>query len=378
MPSYTYTFSESTERRQSAVINIPNLQSVTGVSANTGIATYSVQGNSVSIAVDGGTHSRYTSTPSGYTDKKNVTDSGYYPKSQYSTCASKKNYSDAQGYTGTLSLVSCYFDPGDFYQPPTYVGSYSGSVSKWVSTTEYTYYYNYSVTISYEEYPSPDTTPPANVTNLTTSNVTSTSLTLNWSPSISGDVASYDIFIGSTRVGNVSAATYNITGLTANTQYTFTVKAIDAVGNVANGTNVTITTALPPDTTPPENVTNLVISNLTETSLLLNWTASSSVDVAFYEIYRDSTQLTMITQTSYAITGLTPGATYIFTVKAKDSSGNLAVGTSVTVTTSLRKGFVKVSGVYRKNVGTWVKVSGSWRKVARVYTKISGTWRELK
>ena len=88
-----------------------------------------------------------------------------------------------------------------------------------------------------------DTTPPANVASVSTSNLAETSVTLTWTASSSGDVSGYDIYNGSTFITTVTVLTYNVTGLTASTQYTFWVKARDAAGNVATGTSTTATTA---------------------------------------------------------------------------------------------------------------------------------------
>ncbi|WP_238192220.1 fibronectin type III domain-containing protein [Paenibacillus sp. L3-i20] len=90
-----------------------------------------------------------------------------------------------------------------------------------------------------------DTTSPVNVTNLTATNPTETTVTLTWIASVSSDIASYDIFQGSTFLTNVTGTSYEVTGLTASTQYIFTVKAKDLAGNVANGTSMTATTQTP-------------------------------------------------------------------------------------------------------------------------------------
>jgi len=96
-----------------------------------------------------------------------------------------------------------------------------------------------------------DTTAPEDVTNLTPSNVTGTSLTLSWVASASIDCIGYDIYRGPTLIGSVSGTFFNVTGLTQNTQYTFTVKAKDAANNISTGTSVTITTETSVDTIPP-------------------------------------------------------------------------------------------------------------------------------
>lgn len=95
-----------------------------------------------------------------------------------------------------------------------------------------------------------DTTAPDNVTNLQAT-PTANSVALSWTASTSSDVASYDIFNGSTLIANVTDTTYNVTGLSASTAYTFTVNAKDGANNVASGTSVTVTTSAPVDTTAP-------------------------------------------------------------------------------------------------------------------------------
>lgn len=180
-----------------------------------------------------------------------------------------------------------------------------------------------------------DTTPPNNVTNVATTNVTHNSLTVTWSVSSSSDVASYEVYRGAILLGTVTGTLYNVTGLTPSTQYTFTVKAKDASTNVASGTSVTVSTnAQPADTTPPTNVTNLATSATTQTGVTLSWTASVSSDIKDYRVYNGSTLITTVTGTTHNVTGLTASTTYTFTVKARDTSDNEATGASVNVTTS--------------------------------------------
>ncbi|PGZ96930.1 hypothetical protein COE51_16295 [Bacillus pseudomycoides] len=98
-----------------------------------------------------------------------------------------------------------------------------------------------------------DNTPPNNVTNLIASNITGTTVILSWTASTSNDTTGYDIYNGSTFITTVIGTTYNVSGLSQSTSYTFWVKAKDGSGNVASGTsvNVTTTNTIPSDTTPP-------------------------------------------------------------------------------------------------------------------------------
>ncbi|MBD1379244.1 fibronectin type III domain-containing protein [Metabacillus arenae] len=188
-----------------------------------------------------------------------------------------------------------------------------------------------SVTVSTS---APDLISPNEVTNLTASNITATSLTLSWTASSSSDVSAYEVYRGSTFLSTVTGTTYNVSGLTASTQYTFTVKAKDTSNNVSTGVSVNATTTNVVDTTAPNNVTNLVASNITQTGVTLTWAASTSTDVANYQIYNGTTNIGQASGTEFIISGLTAGTQYTFIVKAKDTSSNESSGTTVTATTS--------------------------------------------
>ncbi|UTD16858.1 T9SS type A sorting domain-containing protein [Tenacibaculum mesophilum] len=92
-----------------------------------------------------------------------------------------------------------------------------------------------------------DTEAPSAPTNLAASSITATSLTLNWTASTDNvGVTGYDVYQGATKIGSSTTTSYNVTGLTASTAYTFTVKAKDAAGNisvVSNTANATTTAA---------------------------------------------------------------------------------------------------------------------------------------
>ncbi|WP_254661348.1 GEVED domain-containing protein [Aquimarina megaterium] len=90
-----------------------------------------------------------------------------------------------------------------------------------------------------------DTQAPSAPTGLAASNVAQTTLTLSWNAATDNvGVTGYDVYQGSTNLGSVTATTRNITGLTANTAYQFTVKAKDAAGNESAASNtLNVTTA---------------------------------------------------------------------------------------------------------------------------------------
>jgi bacillolysin len=93
---------------------------------------------------------------------------------------------------------------------------------------------------------STDTTAPTAPTNLAAAGTTSTTTNLSWAAATDNvAVTGYNVYNGPTLVTTVTGLTYTVTALTANTDYTFTVKAKDATGNLSPNSNaVSITTGV--------------------------------------------------------------------------------------------------------------------------------------
>ena len=77
------------------------------------------------------------------------------------------------------------------------------------------------------------------------------------------------------------------------------------------------------DTEAPSDVTDLVASNPTDTTIQLQWTAATdNISVSSYDIYVDGVNTYNTASTSFTATDLSPNTNYCFTLKANDGSGN--------------------------------------------------------
>jgi chitodextrinase len=185
----------------------------------------------------------------------------------------------------------------------------------------------------------PDTTPPTAPTDVACSSKTDTTVTLTWTASTDNvGVTCYDVYRNGMEIGSTSVTSYTDAGLSASTAYTYTVKSEDAAGNVSDASSAfNVTTANPPDTTPPTAPTNVTYTSVTDTSVTLTWTASTdNVGVTDYNIYRDGNEIGSTTGTTYTDSDLGAGTYYAYTVKAEDAAGNLSDASNpVSVTTTV-------------------------------------------
>lgn len=90
-----------------------------------------------------------------------------------------------------------------------------------------------------------DTEAPGAPANLRSTGTTSSSVALAWNAAADNvGVTAYDVYQGTAKAATVTGTTATVSGLSAKTAYTFTVKARDAAGNVSAASNaLTVTTA---------------------------------------------------------------------------------------------------------------------------------------
>ena len=199
-----------------------------------------------------------------------------------------------------------------------------------------------------------DTAAPTTPTNVNFNNAAPTSLTLNWSAStdnvgvtgyridIATDSGFNNIISGYNNLAVGNVLTKGVTGLSAGTTYYGRARAYDAAGNTSgNSATASGTTIAAADTTAPSTPSSVNFSDATQTSLALNWSASTdNVGVTGYriDIATDSgfnnkvsgyNNLDVGNALSKFVPGLSAGTTYYGRVRAYDAAGNTS-GNSAT------------------------------------------------
>ncbi|MFN1218995.1 fibronectin type III domain-containing protein, partial [Chryseobacterium kwangjuense] len=140
------------------------------------------------------------------------------------------------------------------------------------------------------------------------------------------------------KVAQTTTTQYNVTGLSADTQYKFTVKAVSQ-NNISSDPSNELTVKTNQDTgtaEKPTAPTNLHAMGTTVNSVSLMWGPSThSQGIQHYEIFQHGVKVAQTTTTQYNVTGLSADTQYKFTVKAvsqnninSDPSNELTVKTN--------------------------------------------------
>src|SRR6185369_7531418 len=135
-----------------------------------------------------------------------------------------------------------------------------------------------------------------------------------------------------TQVGTPATASFNDTGLTASTSYTYRVRATDAAANLGPfSPTATATTQAAPDTQAPTAPGTPVPNVISSTQINLTWpVATDNVGVTGYRVERCAgvgcstfTQVGTPATASFNDTGLTASTSYTYRVRATDAAANL-------------------------------------------------------
>lgn len=185
-----------------------------------------------------------------------------------------------------------------------------------------------------------DTEAPDAPTAVRTADVTETTAKVAWAEASDNvGVVGYNVYVNDTKVNAelVTATEYDLTGLTASTEYSVKVTAVDAAENESEKSEAaTFTTAKAADTEAPSVPTDVKASDVKKTGATVTWTASTDNEgVAGYNVYVNGTQVndTLVATTEYVLTGLTEGTEYTVEVEAVDTNNNVSAKAAATFTT---------------------------------------------
>jgi chitodextrinase len=173
------------------------------------------------------------------------------------------------------------------------------------------------------------------------------------------------------QIGTSATTSFNDTGLTGSTSYSYRVRVKDTAGNMGPySATATATTAAPVITAP----TNLVATAASGTQINLSWTAATETGgtISSYLVERcqgagctSFAQVGTSSTTTFGDTGLTASTTYSYRVRVKDAAGNMGPYSATASATTTAAGppppitFVQVNSA----------VPASGASVAVTYTK---------
>lgn len=196
-----------------------------------------------------------------------------------------------------------------------------------------------------ETQPPADTTPPT-ISNISSSPATnSTTITF-----ITSELSDTQIQYGpTTSYGQTTTLDANlvishsqtISSLTQNTSYNYRIITKDSSGNTAMSSNYIFTTQSVPDSTPPSTISNLSLSSITQSSMILSWTIPTDASgISGYDIRYDTSSITNSnfnvaaqvsnpptpssqgTTQQYTLVGLASDTVYYLAIKSKDPLNN--------------------------------------------------------
>ena len=175
----------------------------------------------------------------------------------------------------------------------------------------------------WDYYVSTDTQAPTVPADVSLSNISLNSMDISWTASTDNiGVTGYNIYIDGILEAQTTNTTYSFSDLETNTTYSFTVVAKDLINNMSAASTALDGTTLG-DTVAPTTPADIMVSNETDSSFNLTWTASTDNNaVGGYEIYVDNNLTATTTNSSYTIVGLNASTSYSVEILAFDNDNN--------------------------------------------------------
>ncbi|MGG1678415.1 glycosyl hydrolase family 18 protein [Neobacillus sp. NRS-1170] len=212
---------------------------------------------------------------------------------------------------------------------------------------------------------SKDTIPPSIPANLKVTDITDTTMKLEWDAAkdnydnISPNTT-YQIYNGSTLLATSSGLRTTVRSLNANTAYTLTVKAKDAAGNISAASQSVTASTGTLDTAAPQAPVNLHSPASTDKTITLKWSEpADNYGVTSYTIYQNKVKIMDTASPNFVIGGLLPNTKYSFYVTAKDAKGNVSPASPEITASTGSQPLTPPSHVIAGYYAGWSTYSGS-------------------
>lgn len=188
------------------------------------------------------------------------------------------------------------------------------------------------------------TAPTVTLSPVTTPVAGTITLSATASDSGGGNVSKVEFYAGSTKVGEDTTSPYSLLWNTKNGSfpdgsYSLTAKAYDNASpanmGTSNAVNVTVKNK---DDVPPSAPSNLKLTNASQNSLTISWSASTdNIGVTGYRVSRTGMQNVTVTNPSFTENNLIPNTSYTYNIVAFDAADNQSTTSTITVTTLTQK-----------------------------------------
>jgi chitodextrinase len=181
-----------------------------------------------------------------------------------------------------------------------------------------------------------DTTAPTAPTELAGVASSDTTVNLSWTAATDDvGVVGYRVLRNGTQIASIGAiTTYTDSTGSVGTSYNYTLRALDAAGNISVASNTATVRTL--DLAPPTAPSGLAATVVSPTKVNLTWTAATdNVGVTGYRVTRDGAVVATIgAVTSYSDTAAVPNAANSYIVNALDADGNVSASSNTASVTT--------------------------------------------
>lgn len=237
-----------------------------------------------------------------------------------------------------------HYTGSKIYRDGVLIATQDSTATSFVDSVDYSSSYVYKVTALYDDsfetsgatYNLTTTAVPVlnPVVGLSDSLISDHGVHLSWSAPTDPSLAGFKVYQDGTLIHTLVLpdTSYDVSGLSGDTSYNFTVTSYDDSGNESVGSDIAVKTLAVADTIAPDVVNGLKVTN-GDSALYVSWDDSPATDLAGYNVYVNGVlyNTNLINGNFVTVTDLTNDTSYDISVTAMDSSGNESSASSAIV-----------------------------------------------